>query len=135
MQRTSIALLSVFARRTIQDKGPIAAPTKYVNDEELSAEYTREYYRCGVDAEELPEVIDKSLLKPLDGTQFSVILSRLHKTLRKTLGAFADPYLISDGGKRPRVFRCTLPPNAIRFSSLQEPASYSHANHMKEESD
>ena len=120
MQRTSIALLSVFARHSVLDKGPIAAPTKYVNDQELSEEYTREYFRCGADAEELPKMIDNSLLKPLDGTQFSVILSRLQKTVRKGLGAFADPYLISDGGKRPRMFQCTLPPDAIRFLPLPE---------------
>jgi CRISPR-associated protein (TIGR02584 family) len=121
MTRSSVAMLSIFARRGAAGKGPMEAPTKYVNDPTWSNLYTREYYKCEPDAETLPERIDDSLEKPMDGTQFSVHLSRLHKTLRDELGVHAAPYLIDDGGTRPRKYRCTLPAEAIRFASLSEP--------------
>lgn len=120
LQRAPIAFLSFFARRTMQGKRPIAAPAKSFAHRALSKQYTREYYRCGRHAEELPEVIPESLIRPIDGDRFSLIKSRLHDGLEKALGGFANPYLISDGGKRPRMFQCTLPPHAIRFSPLQK---------------
>jgi len=121
MARSSVAMLSIFARRSTSGKGPMEAPTKYVNDPVWTDLYTHEYYRCEPDAEILPEQIDGSLEKLMDGTQFSVHLSRLHKTLRDELGVHAAPYLIDDGGKRPRQYRCTLQARAISFASLPQP--------------
>jgi CRISPR-associated protein (TIGR02584 family) len=121
MTRSSVAMLSIFARCSAAGKGPMEAPTKYVNDPAWTNLYTREYYRCEPDAENLPEQIDGPLEKLMDGTQFSVHLSRLHKTLRDELGVHAAPYLIDDSGKRPRQYRCTLPAQAIRFAPLPQP--------------
>lgn len=118
MPRSCVAMLSVFARRAAAGKGPLDAPTKFVDDPEWTRLYSHEYYKCEPDAEVLPKRIDKSLEKPMDGTQFSVHLSRLHKTLRNQLGLDATPYLIDDGGKRPRQYRSTLPAGAIRFLPL-----------------
>jgi CRISPR-associated protein (TIGR02584 family) len=121
MPRSSVAMLSVFARRAAAGMGPLDAPTKFVDDPEWTRLYTIEYYKCEPDAEVLSERIAKSLEKPMDGTQFSVHLSRLQKILRNQLALDATPYLIDDGGRRPRRYRCTLPPNAIHFSTLFPP--------------
>lgn len=118
LPRSSVAMLSVFARRAAAGMGPLDAPTKFVEDPEWTRLYTLEYYKCEPDAEVLPKHINKSLEKPMDGTQFSVHLSRLHKALRNQLGLDAAPYLIDDGGRRPRQYRCTLPTHAIRFRTL-----------------
>jgi len=121
LTRSSVAMLSIFARRAAASKGPMEAPAKYVNDPRWSNLYTREYYKCEPDAENLPEQINELLKKPMDGTQFSVHMSRLHKTLRDELGVHATPYLIDDGGTRPRQYHCTLPAQAISFAPLFEP--------------
>jgi len=52
----------------------------------------------------------------MDGDYFSMQKSNLHRRLRDRLGPAADPYLIDDGGSRPRRYRLRLPATAIRFA-------------------
>ena len=51
----------------------------------------------------------------MDGGYFSAHLSKLKKILRRELGPAAEPYLISDGGSRPRLYSLGLRPSAEYF--------------------
>ncbi|EQD43639.1 CRISPR-associated protein, family, partial [mine drainage metagenome] len=112
-----LALLSVFARRAMSGKGPIAAPKKDVHDRDWAVRYTAEYriIRGGMSSMDETE---RALKKGMEGDYFSSHLSKLRRAIRKTLGPAAAPYLVDDGGTRPRSYHLALPPNAIRFAPL-----------------
>jgi hypothetical protein len=118
MRRSSVAMLSVFARRAMNGAGPISAPPKGVSDPEWSAHYLRELRHCVEDTENLSDLTRMSLKHGMDGDLFSMHLSRLQRALREALGAQSVPYLIDNGGTRPGEFRCTLPARAIHFQPL-----------------
>jgi CRISPR-associated protein (TIGR02584 family) len=118
MRKSALAMLSVFARRASEGKGPLAAPIKGVEDPEWGSLYIQELRQCVHDEEDLNELTRRSLRKGMEGEQFSMQLSRLQKSLRKLLGARAEPYLIDNGGSRPGKFQIKLPRDAIHFGPL-----------------
>lgn len=122
MRRASLALLSVFARRALEQRGSIAAPGKELDhDPEWAARYTKELRRCGKNVEELSEPTIRGL-HHFNGDTFSMQLSRMRRELKDQLGATAaQPYLIEDGASRPRRYRLPLSPSAVRFTTLGKP--------------
>ncbi len=121
MRRSAIAMLSVFARRAVEGKGPLAAPVKGVSDPEWGKLYFKELLQCVHHVDDLSEETRFSLRKGMDGETFSMQLSRLQSSLRKLLGPMAIPYLIDNGGTRPGKFQITLPPESIHYAPLPEP--------------
>ena len=63
---------------------------------------------------------ERALRKGMDGSYFSAHLSKLKKLLRHELGPAAAPYLISDGGKRPRRYSLGLRPTAVRYEDIED---------------
>lgn len=125
MTPESIAMLSVFARRALNGKDALRAPMKRkVIHQQWSFLYTEEYYKCEPDDGVLPKTIENietlhpDLMKWMTGTSFSSRLSRLRRKLEDQLGPGAIPYLIDDGGTRPRKFQCTLPAHSIHFRTI-----------------
>ncbi|WP_457676794.1 CRISPR-associated ring nuclease Csm6 [Thiolapillus sp.] len=116
-----LAMLALFARRSIEEKNPLPAPAKDVPDEKWARRFLSEYERINSNPMDETERTRKALQKGMDGNYFSEKKSALHKTLKKKLGRHAEPFLISDDGKRPRKYRLKLPGSAIRFTSLDEP--------------
>ena len=104
-----LALLAVFARRTRHGDEPLLAPNKGAGDEALAHAYLRELKIIGGDVERA----EKALIKGMDGDYFSQALSKLQRSLRQRLGADASPYLIDDGGCRPRRYRAKLDPKGV----------------------
>ena len=112
-----LALLSVFARRTLQAKPPLPAPTKDAPDESWKKRYLFEWHWIvGPFGEREPT--ERALRQGMDGSYFSTRLSKLRKILRQQLGPAVDPYLISDGGRRPRQYRLDLPAAAVDYRDL-----------------
>jgi len=125
LQRGELALLALFARRALAGEPPLAAPTAGVPDPDWARAYLAELRSGGDDMTDLDKT-ERTLRKGMDGDYFSQKLSRLRSSLKRELGpASARPYLIDDGGRRPRRYRLTLPPESIAFASLaamEEPA-------------
>ena len=121
MRKPALALLSVFARRAMERKGPLSAPNKYVKDDVWTARFFRELRRCVQDDGDLSDQTLEALKAGMDGDLFSMQLSRLQKTLRSMLGTSAPQYLIDNGGTRPGKFRINLSPDSIHFASLPAP--------------
>lgn len=51
----------------------------------------------------------------MDGSYFSFQLSKLRSAIRRALGPAAEPYLIDDGGRKPRRYRLALAPEAVQL--------------------
>ena len=62
---------------------------------------------------------EDALRHGMDGGYFSAHLSKLKKILQRELGPAAAPYLISDGGSRPRRYRLALRPAAVWYGALE----------------
>lgn len=112
-----LALLAVFARRALSDKGPVAAPPKGVPDSEWAQWYLSEYRLIRGEMSDM-EATERALQKGMDGEYFSAHLSKLRRTLRNALGTAASHYLIDDGGCRPRRYRLDLPADSVRFAGV-----------------
>ncbi|AGX86932.1 CRISPR-associated ring nuclease Csm6 [Candidatus Symbiobacter mobilis] len=110
-----LALLAVFARRAEMGKEPLPAPAKGVPDKDWATIYLREYRRITGNDAENQDPTHRALRKGMDGEYFSIHKSRLHKTLKNTLGPSANAYLIADGGTRPRLYQLALNADAIAF--------------------
>ncbi len=120
-----LAFYSLFARHRLEGRPPLEAPPKGVPDPEWGKRFLTEYHRIravnphGMDNLDRTE---RAFAKGMDGDQFSEIKSKLHKRLRQYLGkSGAAPYLIDDGGRRPRRYTLTLPVESITFEPLPEP--------------
>ena len=111
-----LALLAVFARRTIQGEGPLPAPTKGVPDAIWAKRYLSEYRRITGTLADI-ESTERALRDGMDGEYFSQRKSKLDKRLKTALGPAAEAYRIHDGGTRPRRYALTLKPDAVRFVS------------------
>lgn len=120
LPRASLALLSLFARRAMKGEAPLEAPSKYVKDANWKSLYQNELVQMVQNYEDVPEGTRKSIERGMDGDQFSMHLSRLHKALRKALGPNSAPYLIDSGRHRPRQYSCTLPANAIHYTAVED---------------
>ncbi len=115
-----LALLSVFARRALRGALPLAAPAKDLPDEGWKNRYLVELRRIAGALGDL-DGTERALRNGMDGSYFSTHLSKLKKILRHELGPAAEPYLISDGGRRPRLYSLGLRPAAIHYDTLQTP--------------
>ncbi len=110
-----LALLAVFARRTIQGEGRLPAPTKGVPDAIWAKRYLSEYRRITGTLADI-ESTERALRDGMDGEYFSQRKSKLDKRLKTALGPAAEAYRIHDGGTRPRRYALTLVPDAVRFA-------------------
>ncbi len=114
-----LALLSVFARQVKNNRPSLPAPPKEVKDAQWAERFLCEYrmIRHGDIA-----ITEKVLAQGMDGEYFSACKSKLHRQLKKYLGAGAYEYLIDNGGVRPGAFTLRLPPEAIHYTSIRKPA-------------
>ena len=118
-----LALLAVFARRAQRGAEALPAPGKGVPDAEWRQRYIDELLPItGRDTTfgDLLEPTQKALRNGMDDDYFSSHLSKLRKQLKQAIGPAAAPYLIDDGGSRPRRYRLALAPEAVRFAALEE---------------
>ncbi|MBN8454031.1 CRISPR-associated ring nuclease Csm6 [Accumulibacter sp.] len=117
-----LALLSVFARRALRGEAPLPAPPKELPDVEWRQRYLIELrWIDGLLGER--DDTERALKKGMDGGYFSTHLSKLRKILQRELGPAAAPYLISDGGSRPRRYSLELRPTAVGYGALDNAAS------------
>ncbi|KFB75339.1 CRISPR-associated ring nuclease Csm6 [Candidatus Accumulibacter cognatus] len=115
-----LALLSVFARRALRGEAPLPAPAKELADADWKKRYLVELRWIAGPMKDLDET-ERALRKGMDGEYFSAHLSKLKKILRRELGPAAEPYLISDGGSRPRRYSLGLRPAAVSYDTFQAP--------------
>ncbi|MGQ9862429.1 MAG: CRISPR-associated ring nuclease Csm6 [Thiobacillaceae bacterium] len=109
-----LAMLALFARRALKRQPALEAPIKGVPDTQWAARFLTEYHAiCGDMGD--TDATERALRDGMDGEYFSSRLSKLKRKLKDALGPFAGPYLIDDGGTRPRRYCMRLPPEAIRF--------------------
>ncbi|MGS0754031.1 CRISPR-associated ring nuclease Csm6 [Roseateles sp. GG27B] len=123
----SLALLALFARRTINGEAALAAPTKTIPDAELAAAFLAELRLISG----LLGDTDRTQARLADGMGddfFAQTLSRLQRCLKEALGPAALPYLIDNGGTRQRRYRLALAPQAIRFAELFDSGAGGRAN-------
>ena len=117
-----LALLCVFARAVLAGEDPLSAPPKGSPDGEWAARFLAELREIGGPLADL-DATEHALRRGMDGDYFSVHKSKLHGLLKKALGTSgAAPYLIDDGGTRPRRYRLGLPREAVRFGPAGAPA-------------
>lgn len=116
-----LAMLSLFARRRLAGKAPLPAPFKQVPDQDWARRFLREYDQIKGDFADSTKT-RQALKSGMDGDYFSQTLSKLKKTLHKTLGKAATPYLIEDGDCRPRQYSLSLKPEAISYGKLARAA-------------
>lgn len=117
-----LAILAVFARRAIERQPALPAPHKEVPDIAWAERYLREL-RVIVGTLGDTSSAEHALRQGMDGSYFSSRLSKLRSALKAELGAAAGPYLIEDGGSRPRRYRLALGAEAVRFVSSGAVAS------------
>lgn len=115
---SELALLAVFARRASLDEDPLDAPVLHSDetkregkplDTDWSKRFIREYSAI-TDSDSVD-----ALKSGMDGDYFSQRKSKLHRHLKRALGAAANAYQIQDGGVRPGRYRLALPPESIVF--------------------
>ncbi len=113
-----LALLSVFARRALRGEEALPAPPKELPDDEWRKRYLIELRWIDGPLGERGDT-ERALKKGMDGSYFSTHLSKLKKILKHELGPAAAPYLISDGGSRPRLYRLELRPSAVSYDEIE----------------
>jgi CRISPR-associated protein (TIGR02584 family) len=118
-----LALLSVFARRALRGEAPLPAPAKELPDADWKLRYLVELRWIAGPMKDLDET-ERALRLGMDGGYFSAHLSKLKKILRRELGPAAEPYLISDGGSRPRRYSLGLRPSAVNYVHVQVPEQH-----------
>jgi CRISPR-associated protein (TIGR02584 family) len=111
---SSLALLSLFARRRMMQQDPVGAPLKDVPDSEWAQRYMHEYRQIKGEMADM-DATEHALQKGMDGSYFSSCKSRLHRELKKALGHAAQAYMIDDGGTRPRRYVLRVPAEAISY--------------------
>ncbi|MDR1367653.1 MAG: TIGR02584 family CRISPR-associated protein [Candidatus Accumulibacter sp.] len=108
-----LALLSLFARRAQDRGGAISAPAKDSGDAALARAYLDELAIISPDGDHT--ATERALRKGMDGDYFSQTLSKLRRLLKNRIGAMVVPYIIDDGGCRPRRYQLKIAPENIRF--------------------
>jgi len=109
-----LAMLTVFARRALADLPALPAPPKDAGDLEWSERYLKELRTiCGPMSDR--DATEQSLHQGMDGQYFSMRLSKLRTLLKRVLGPAAAPYLIDDGGARPRRYRLAVEADDLRI--------------------
>ena len=119
LQPADLALLSVFARRALRGDPPVQAPSKGVPERDWAERFLAEYRTIRSGELDDLEATEMALAKGMDGEYFSQRKAKLHRALKKALGAAATPYLISDGNTRPRRYCLELSSETIRFEPLE----------------
>lgn len=115
LNERELALLSVFARRVLGHLPPVAAPGKYVDDDEWATWLDDEQQLCKPRDERRPYASKPPKLT-ITGENWSVIKTRLHKSLKAVLGPAAEPYLIRQVAARPaKLFGLALPPGSVSY--------------------
>ena len=118
LNERELALLSVFAKRVLEHKPAVAAPGKYVNDEEWGQWLDAEQQLCKPRDERLRRDEQDPKIT-MTGENWSVIKTRLHKSLKTSMGPGAQPYLIQKTlGRRAACFGLNLPASAISYGDL-----------------
>ena len=112
-----LALLSVFARRAQRKEPPLPAPHKEIPDLEWAERYLAELRQISGLMGDRDET-ERALRKGMDGGFFSSHLSKLRRIINRELGPAANPYLINDGGTRPRRYSLNLSHEALRYGSV-----------------
>ncbi len=116
-----LALYSLFAERLLNGRPPLSAPPKDAPDLKWAARFLASYRDLRDGQLDDIDRTETALKDGMDGDYFSYTKSKLHKRLRGTLGsAVARPYLIDDGGTRPRRYCLDLPARAVRFGKLAD---------------
>ncbi|WP_291992264.1 CRISPR-associated ring nuclease Csm6 [Candidatus Accumulibacter sp. ACC003] len=116
-----LALLSVFARRAQHGEAALPAPSKELPDSDWKQRYLVELRWIAGPLKDLDDT-ERALRKGMDGGYFSAHLSKLRKLLRAELGPAAEPYLVSDGGSRPRRYSLGLRPTAVGYGDIETAA-------------
>lgn len=119
LPKTEFALYSLFARRALQGLPPLQTPAKSSADPEWAALFRQELEaisgKFGIS-----ELTEDALKNGMEGEYFSSTRSKLCKKIKDKLGVQnAIPYLINDGGKKPRLHRLSLEPRQIEYTSIQ----------------
>jgi CRISPR-associated protein (TIGR02584 family) len=108
-----LALLALFARRAQNSDSAISAPAKESGDAALACAYLDELAVISPDGDRA--ATEHALRNGMDGDYFSPTLSKLHRLLKNRMGAMVVPYIIDDGGCRPRRYQLKIAPENIRF--------------------
>ena len=114
-----LALLTVFARRTVAGEPALPAPHKDVPEPVWARRYLEELRSIAGQFADL-SVTERALRNGMDGSYFSSRLSKLRRALKAELGQAAAPYLIDDGGKKPHRYRLALPAEAVHVKNPQQ---------------
>lgn len=114
-----LAILAVFARRTLAGEPALPAPPKDVPDAAWAARYLRELRTIVGPMRDMSSA-EHALRGGMDGSYFSSRLSKLRSALDKHLGPAASAYRIDDGGKKPHRYRLALEADAVQ---LLEPST------------
>ena len=117
-----LALLGLFAERVLRGEGPLPAPAKEVPDRAWAKRFLEQYRAIRHGQLDDIERTEQALRKGMDGEYFSSTKSKLHRSLKAALGPAEQPYLIDDGGTRPRRYSLRLPREAVRFGKLADAA-------------
>ena len=112
-----LSLLSVFARLATQGTEAVTAPPKGAPDVLWAERYLRERRTIAGEMADL-DAVERALKNGMDGEYFSTTLSKLRRALKHELGPAVTPYLVDDGGSRPRRYRLAIQPGHIRFERI-----------------
>ena len=114
-----LALYALFAQRLLDGKPPLPAPSKHAPNIPWAERFLTQYHAIRNGEADDTDRTEDALKHGMDGDYFSNTKSKLHGHLRQALGkTAAEPYLIDDGGTRPRSYRLALPAGAVRFGKL-----------------
>ncbi len=116
LRPADLALYSVFARRARAGEGPLQAPPNDAPDPDWAERFLAEYRLIRGEMADL-EVTERALRNGMEGGYFSQRKAKLHKAIQQALGPAALPYLIDDGGTRPRRYALKLPKEAIGYEN------------------
>ncbi|MFZ5653799.1 MAG: CRISPR-associated ring nuclease Csm6 [Pseudomonadota bacterium] len=112
-----LAFLSLFARRAKRGEAAVQAPPKGAPDATWAGWYLAERRAIGGELADL-DAAERALQLGMDGDYFSQLKSKLLRRLREALGPAAQPYLIDDGGRRPRRYGLPLQRTQVTFAAL-----------------
>ena len=117
MTPRDLSFLTMFARRQINNKARLSAPNA-IGDESLANDFLYEFELITGNSIEIDKQLQTTFGQPprMRSDYFSPTLTKLRKALEKKLGAGnAKPYLIDDGGTRPKTYELAINKENIRI--------------------